>query len=264
MSSTTVPQAANEITGGVLFYQSPEPLNSEAHAGLGVELSDTPFTFAAQGTAVPLQVGEFGPASLSYPVIFSGPDYFPLAIMGIRRDENLFVTPEGGFEPEAYIPAFVRRYPFVLANDDVQQRLVVCIDRAAPFLKAGGAIPLFENGQPSEYTKNAIQFCQDFEIDRQRTENFVKRLRELDLFETKQALFTPRNPDGSAAEPVQLAEYFAVSPDKLNALPQETLMELLKSGALQQIYIHLNSLLSWDRLIARALLRQPAPAAGNA
>ena len=250
--------AGGQISGAVPMYVAPEPLNPQQHAGLGVHRSDTPFRFAATASAVPLQVTEFGPAGLSYPVIFAGDDKTPLAVMSIRANENLFVTPEGGFEPEAYIPAFVRRYPFVLANDNEGQRMVVCIDRAAAFINPEGEIKLFEQGEPTEYTRNAIQFCQDFETERARTESFVKRLKDLDLFETGQANFTPRKEDGAAGEPVQVAEYFAVSEAKLNALAPDVLIELRDTGALRQIYAHLDSLYIWDRLITRTVLRFPA------
>ena len=89
---------------------------------------------------------------------------------------------------------------------------------------------------------------------------------ELDLLDTREAMFTPRNPDGTAGAPQKIAEYFAVSEDKLKALPAEKLAELRDNGALGQIYAHLVSLLGWDRLIAMAFQRAAAaqPAAGNA
>ncbi len=80
-------------------------------------------------------------------------------------------------------------------------------------------------------------------------------------------MFTPRNPDGTAAAPQKIAEYFAVSEDKLKALPAEKLAELRDNGALGQIYAHLVSLLGWDRLIALTFQRNAAaaqPVAGNA
>ena len=248
-----------QLSGAVPMYVAPEPLNAQTQAGLGVTRTDTPFGFATTASAVPLQVTEFGPAGLSYPIILAGEEKTPLAVMSIRNDENLFVTAAGGFEPEAYIPAFVRRYPFVLANDSESQRLVVCIDRAATFLTPQGEIKLFENGEPTEYTRNAIQFCQDFETERQRTDSFVKRLKELDLFESRQATFTPQDADGKPGDPVQVAEYFAVAETKLNALSPEVLVELRNSGALRQVYAHLDSLYIWDRLITRTLLRFPTP-----
>jgi hypothetical protein len=94
-------------------------------------------------------------------------------------------------------------------------------------------------------------------MERQRTEAFVKTLRELDLFEDKKAFHTPINPDLTQGEPVQIAEYFAISETKLNALSNERLAELRSTGALQQIYAHLTSLFNWERLVTRTLLKYP-------
>ena len=256
--------AAPHLSGAVVMYSKPEPLNAEAHGDLGMVSSDAPFAFAFAANAVPLQVTEFGPASLNYPVIFAGADRAPLVVMSLRPNENLFVT-EGRFDPEVYIPAFIRRYPFVVASNPGEDRVIICIDVDAHFLvKNGGDVKLFENGQPTDYTKNAIQFCENFEMERQRTESFVKQLKELDLLVERKHQYQPVNEDGSQAEPMELADYFAVDEERLRALPQETIMELLASGALQQIYAHLTSLLNWDRLLNRTMLRAPEPLAANA
>ena len=253
------------LSGNVLFYGKPEPLSVEAHGTLGVDAVSKPYGFVAQTNLVPLTVTEFAPAALSYPVIFIGDQKMPVAVMALRGGENLFVSDAGEFRPEAYIPAYVRRYPFVFANDEVAKRLILCVDRDAPFIKDGGATPLFVDGKPSPYVEQAMEFCNNFELERQRTDAFVKLLIELDLFDTREAVFTPRNPDGTTAAPQKIAEYFAVSEDKLKALPAKKLAELRDNGALGQIYAHLVSLLGWDRLVAMTLERAgPAPAAANA
>ena len=254
------------LSGNVLFYGKPEPLSVEAHGALGVDPVEKPYGFVASTNLVPLTVTEFAPAALSYPVIFVGDARMPVAVMALRGGENLFVSDAGEFRPEAYIPAYVRRYPFVFANDEVQKRLILCVDRDAPFIKDGGATPLFVDGKPSPYVEQAMEFCNNFEQERQRTDSFVKLLTDLDLLDTREDVFTPRNPDGTAAAPQKIAEYFAVSEDKLKALPAEKLAELRDNGALGQIYAHLVSLLGWDRLIAMAFQRAAAaqPAAGNA
>ena len=265
MTDTTAANAS-PLTGNVLFYGKPEPLSIDAHGKLGVDPVEQPYGFVAEANIVPLTVTEFAPAALSYPVIFVGDARQPVAVMGLRQGENLFVSEAGAFKPEAYIPAYVRRYPFVFANDDAQKRMILCVDRGAPFIKEGGATPLFVDGKPSPYTEQAMEFCNNFEQERQRTEAFVKLLTDLELLETREALFTPRNPDGTAAAPQKIAEYFAVSEEKLKALPAKKLAELRDNGALGQIYAHLVSLLGWDRLIAMAFQRAAAaqPAAGNA
>jgi SapC len=253
MTDTTANAAA--LDGNVLFYAKPEPLSVEAHGKLGADPVEKPYAFVAKTHLVPLTVTEFAPAALSYPVIFVGENKQPVAVMGLRADENLFVGADGEFRPEAYVPAFVRRYPFVFANDDVQKRLILCIDREAPFIREGGETPLFDGDQPSAYVQGAMEFCNNFEQERLRTEAFGGLLKELDLLETREAVFTPRNPDGTPGAPQKIAEYFAVSEDKLKALPAKKLAELRDNGALGQIYAHLVSLLGWDRLIAMAFTR---------
>lgn len=265
MTDTTATAQAG-LSGTVLFYGKPEPLSVEAHGALGVNPVEKPYGFVAQTNLVPLTVTEFAPATLSYPVIFIGDNKMPVCVMALRGGENLFVNEAGEFRPEAYIPAYVRRYPFVFANDEAQKRLILCVDRDAPFIAEGGATPLFVDGKPSTYVEQAMEFCNNFEQERQRTDAFVKLLTDLDLFDTREAVFTPRNPDGTAAAPQKIAEYFAVSEDKLKALPAEKLAELRDNGALGQIYAHFVSLLGWDRLIAMTFQRNAAiqAAGGNA
>jgi hypothetical protein len=261
--------AAPEITGNVLFYNTPEPLNSEKHAKLGLKNIGKPFGFAKTGHIVPVTLGEFGLAAMSYPIIFAGPDFTPLAVMGLKAGQNLFVQEDGGFEEGFYLPAYIRRYPFVLAGNDEQSELIVCIDVSSPLIGENTDTPLFDANGATEYTKNAIKFCEDFEGERVRTTQWIEMLRGLDIFEMKQAAFTPMGPNGATGQPILIAEYQAISEEKVNALPDEKLLELQKNGALGFIYAHLLSLLAWDRLIAIAAKRGPdampqgAPAAAN-
>jgi hypothetical protein len=255
--------AAGEISGSVLFYSQPEPLAPELHGKLGVKRMDGPFKFAAKGHAVPLTVGEFQLAAVSGPIIFVGDEKLPLAVMGLNSGENLFIKDDGSFEPGVYVPAYIRRYPFVFADDKAQQQMVLCVDRAADFIVEGGDMPFFDaKGQPSEYTKNCIEFCNNFEVERQRTESFVNLVKSLDLFELKEAKFTPMSPDGTPGEPQKIADYWGVSEEKLGKLDPAKLAELRDNGALPQIYAHLLSLVGWDRLVAVAMARGPAAANG--
>ena len=262
MTIEQTPSRAPDITGQVQFYSRPEPLSVEAHGKLGIKQLGAPYAFAASASVVPLQVGEFGLAALSYPIIFAGERRTPMAVMGLRDGENLFVRPDGQFEDVTYLPGFIRRYPFVLAGDDGQEQLVVCIDREAPMVVEGGDIPLFENGQLTPYAQTAVQFCSDFETERRRTDQFVARLKALDLFELKAATFTPRMPDGTQGPPMQLADYFAVSEEKLAAVSDADLRELHGNNALRQIHAHMISMHNWERLVGRAAQRNPV--VGNA
>jgi hypothetical protein len=265
MTDTTI-QQTGPLTGNVLFYGQPEPLSVEAHAKLGVNPVEKPWAFISQSHIVPLTVTEFAPAALSYPVIFVGDTKMPVAVMGLRSGDNLYIEANGDIRGESYIPAYARRYPFVFANDEAAKRMVLCIDRKAPFISEKAQVPFFEDGKPSAYTEQAMEFCKNFEQERQRTDSFVKLLTDLDLFETRETTFTPRNAKGEPSAPQKIADYFAVSEEKLAKLPAKKLAELRDNGALGQIYAHLISLLGWDRLIAMALSRAAAqaPVAANA
>jgi SapC len=262
---TDLPSSANApVSGNALFYSRPEPLSLQAHSKIGLRRIDRPFKFAASSQAIPLTVSEFVPASLSFPIIFAGERRQPLGVMGIEANVNMFILPNGFFEVGVYVPAYIRRYPFVLANDESRGQFVVCIDRDAEMLGDLPDLPFFDPaGQPTDYTKGCIQFCNDYEVEVKRTESFVALLNELDLFETRKTTYTPANPDGTQGLPQDIAEYFAVSEDRLKALPQEKLRELMDNGALKQIFAHINSLSAWDRLIQLAVARQTGSQTGS-
>jgi hypothetical protein len=229
----------NQLSGQVMFYRQPEPLSIDRHRNLGAKRIERPFAFLLQAHVVPITVNEFGVAAGSYPVIFAGPDKTPLAVMGARSGENVFVSPAGEVDPEAYLPAFVRRYPFVFAADNSGERLVLCIDRAAPMIGENPDVPLFNGDQPSQYTQEAMEFCKEFERHRRATEEFLKIVTEYNLFENKTVTLANRNPDGTEGPVQTIAE----------------LLRLKESGALGPIYAHMVSLLQWPKVIQRAMLR---------
>lgn len=245
------------LTGNVLFYKNPQPLNPEQHAGLGVKQIDEPFGFLRTAHAVPVTVTEFGMTAASFPIIFVGDDYTPVAVMGVRQGENLYVTDKGQTEPDFYVPAFVRRYPFVFANDSQGDRLLLCIDRDAPMVTNQPDVPLFENGEPSGFTQNAIEFCQEFERQRRSTAEFTALIKRMGLFEQKSVAFQPRDLQGNPnGEQQKIADYWAIDEEKLNALSDEQFKELRANGAHGAIYAHMISLLNWQRVIQRAIMKQ--------
>ena len=120
MVEITPASAPGPLTGNVLFYSRPEPLSSETHMRMGVRRIARPFGFAAGHHVAPLAVTEFPMAAINYPIIFAGDNFQPLAVMGVNPRENMFIRADGLFDPGVYIPAYIRRYPFVLAADPAQ------------------------------------------------------------------------------------------------------------------------------------------------
>ncbi|MCW2363830.1 MULTISPECIES: SapC family protein [Sphingobium] len=234
-----------ELAGSQFLYGQPEALHSEDHGNLKFVAQEAPFAKAEGVHIVPLLVGEFAQAMMHYPIVFGGPEKTPMAIMGLKEGQNMFVK-DGRFENGAYVPAYLRRYPFTLAGAGEEQ-FVVCIDREAPgFGEGEDGQALFEAGEPTEFTKNAIAFLNEFEGERKRTHAFVEALIEADLFEIKHTLSV--TPTG---EQELVADYYGISEEKLHALGDEQLANLVKRGAVAMIDAHLLSLQRWNDLVVR-------------
>ncbi len=251
-----------ELSGKVMLYKNPKPLSLEAHSKLGLKNIERPFGFVADSHVVPLTVQEFGIASSSLPIIFAPDKKTPLAVLGARAGLNSFVDEKGFWELDSYVPAFIRRYPFVFAADEGNQNFVVCIDEQADMIGENPDLPLFVDGKPSDYANNAMQFLQDFERQRRATEEWCDIINKFDLFEEKSVTFTPQGENGEAGEPIKIADYVAISEEKLNALDDAKFLELKNTGALAAIYAHLVSLLQWQKMVQRSL--RTAPPVANA
>ncbi len=249
----TSPTGQLEITGNLPLYKQPEPLSLEAHGNLGISGDpEHPFTYIKDVQVLPIAVGEFPAASLSYPIIFAGPDKNPAVILGMTEGRNAFVDEEGHVPDGVYLPAYIRRYPFIAArNNDNPDNMMVCIDRASHFISDKPDEPFFKDGQPTDFTKRCIDFVQSYEQEMAGTRNFVKMLEDLDLFDTIDAFI----PGEAGTEGVdangyrKIGEYVGVSKTKLDKISPEKLAELRDNGALLAIYAHQMSQTNWQRVV---------------
>jgi len=94
------------------LYRSPVVLRFEQHRDLCVKPAGD-YSFARDVNAVPISVGEFMPAIRNYPIVFAEGSLTPVAILGLKQGENRFLTAGGAWRRDAYIPAYLRRYPFI-------------------------------------------------------------------------------------------------------------------------------------------------------
>ena len=77
-------------------------------------------------------------------------------------------------------------------------------------------------------------------------------IAELDLLEPMQAQVKLRS-----GQQLSLTGFQSVSREKLNALPAETLSEIMKSGVLELIYIHLFSMKNFTDMVQRLAASLP-------
>jgi hypothetical protein len=260
----TTAGGGQQTLGKILFYRQLEPLSYEKHRSLGVSQVSNPFSFLQDTHLVPLTVDEFGLAAVCYPIIFDTQTKTPLAVMGLRPGMNVFLGADGSLDPEVYLPAFARRYPFlpIMAPTDGKapqtnsnnpdDRVLVCIDRAAKMLSTTPELPFFEGDKPSRYTQEAIQFCREFDMLGRRTQDFVALMDKHGLFELTPLALPRARSDGTPDEPQKIGEYLRISEAKLNALPKDTYIDLRDKGVSAVMHAHLLSLGLWPKILSRA------------
>ena len=161
-------------------------------------------------------------------------------------------------DPDTYLPAFVRRYPFVFASDPKSDKLLLCVDTEAQMVSNTPDVKFFDGDQASKFTQDAIEFCKEFERQRRATVEFVELLDKASLFEQKSVAFTPRDAQGNPGETQKIADYWAISEEGLNALPDAKFHDIRNTGALAAIYAHMVSLMNWQRVIQRTMRRLSA------
>lgn len=240
---TQTPPAKVE-TAMPMFYTSPRPLDRVRDGKMKLN-RPTSFSFAAKTNAIPLLVDEFPMASAYYPIVFAdGPLPVPAAVVGLKNNSNLFVGKDNAWVNGAYLPAYVRRYPFILMDDPDNKQFVLCIDEVTDLLKEQGEFPLFDGDQPSDFTKSAMEFCAALRQQGDATDEFVKALKEYDLLMPNNAEIDAR--DGNH---LQLSGFLIIDPKKFDALPDSVILQWRKKGWLGLVYAQLLSSHRWQNLV---------------
>jgi hypothetical protein len=226
-----------------MFYKNPVPLEPARHAQAGLK-SEVDFRFAATTNAIPLTGSEMPHAARTYPIVFSiNAPIVPFAVVGLRDNENLFVNAEGVWRDDSYIPAYVRRYPFIFSEVPESQRLVLCIDEAAANYETSSAQPLFNGDKPSENLQRALQFNETFQSHYMDTRQFGEWLEKNNMLEDRMA-----RADLGGGQTFTLRGFKLLNPDRLRLLEDTQVLELHKRGWLPLLHFHLQSLQNWGLL----------------
>jgi hypothetical protein len=244
----------------LLIYETATPVVHTRHGGWSVEVG-TDYSFSKGVNSVPLMAVEILGAAAEYAVVFGGTGdvVMPAVILGLRGEENLYVTEQGGWQAK-YIPAFLRRYPFVFSSPDEGKTFTLCIDEGFPgFNQRGRGERLFtDEKKPTPYVENVLKFLQQYQVEFRRTQAFCKKLKELNLLEPMRAQI---NLD--SGEKMFLTGFSAIDRARLKTLSAETLAGLVKSDELELIYAHLSSMRNFQGMRDR-LAKAPAAQASGA
>ncbi|MBB5073644.1 hypothetical protein HNQ69_000770 [Bartonella callosciuri] len=227
----------------MLFYKDVTPINKVSHKNLKYA-PPSDMSFAKDTHWVPLASSEYFQAALDYPILFMCAEdeqkkrhYTSAALVGLSNDENDYLTSDKSWKTNTYVPAFVRRYPFILAQISNEKELSVCFDQKSGMFNEVAGTELFNSdGSISPFMEERIRFLESFKIAMEKTAKFIDALVEMDLLGQKS--INVKNNKGLSA---QLEHFWIVDEEKLNKLSANQLAKLHKNGFLGLIFAHLMS-----------------------
>lgn len=229
------------MTRQMLIYERVVPIGTDTHANTSVEPTVS-FDFARHINSAPLLATEFPAAAIDHPVVFSrsGTDIFPAVLLGLRPDHNEHVDFDGTWRG-GYIPAFLRRYPFVFTptEDGSDGNFTLCLDEASPAVnREGRGERLFDDqGGRTPWLEGKLAFAAEFHGQFHKTREFCSRLDSLGVLEDAQARY--RTSDGREAS---MGGFAIVNRDRLKQVDPGALPALMRTGMLELCYAHLHSL----------------------
>lgn len=227
-----------------LFYRQVEALDPAQHANLRL-MRDHTYYFSRECHIVPVTVVEFAEAARHYPILFSGDETaMPVVLVGIEHGSNLFVKQDGHWREGCYIPAYLRRYPFILLRDNNKDGEVsLFLDRATRLLSEEADIPLFEDGQPTQIIEKVAGFAAQYSKETARTRAFVDACQEEDILIDRTAKLSLA--EGKA---VQVQGFRVIDENRLHNLSDEAVIKWWRNGWLPLAMSHIMSLGNFGRL----------------
>ena len=243
-------------TGLPLFFQKPAALEKERHAKAGIS-TQVDLRFAKATNSVMLNAIEFIEAAKYYPIVFTKAETpVALAILGLEQ-ENYFVEADGSWKANAYVPAYVRQYPFILFEQPEDEKFFLCVDEKAPHFRSTGGEgtnDLFNaDGTPSAMTSQALEYCSAYYRHNAITKQFVEDL-------VKHKLLSPyeSSMELNSGRKVGISNFLMIDESAVNALSNEVFLEFRKKGWLPFIYLALVSSSNWKQLaqLAEAVERK--------
>jgi hypothetical protein len=237
----------------MLFYDKVVPVSSQLHRDLSIERVD--FGFAAKVNSVPLTAVEVPLAAREYTIVFAGTDeaVAPVVVLGVADSQNLYLDENNAWKAD-YIPAFVRRYPFVFAQNEDASQFTLCIDEDwSGCNREGRGQRLFdEQGNQTPYLQNMLKFLSDYQAQFVRTQAYCKKLKDLNLLEPMQAQIVM--PGG---EKRNLGGFLGATRPRIKSLTAEKIAELAKSDELELTYLQMASLNNLGSVVNRAAPKKP-------
>lgn len=226
-----------------------QALDVAKHAKLRVK-PNPDFVHAKDLNLAAVTLAELSATACNFPIVFIPTNdeklQRPVALFGLRPGENVYYGEQGW--DSTYHPLVVQRHPFSIGWDDREgdaTRLAPCINRNSPFVSEEEGIALFkEDGSETDFLQSRFQMLQEIFEGEKFTENFARKLAELDLLIPLQVIVQPEG-----GEPRKVTGMSTLDERKLKALTPEQVAELHQQDFLAAAYIILGSLFQLHKLV---------------
>jgi hypothetical protein len=238
-----------------LFYKRVTGINPAVHGMLKIDRA-TGYGFAAHAQSVPIGLAEFDSVAQHYPIVFTaGPAPIPVALLGLRDGQNLFVDKDGNWRRDCYVPAYVRAFPFIFVEDKKSGNTFIAVEPDASCLSEAAGLPLFEDGKPSRTMSDSVAFCTSMRDNLNAARVFGQGLNDVNVLSEEEA--TINFTSGGTA---RIRGFKLMQPDKLGMVDDDTFLDWRANGWIGAVYAHLFSAGRWTRLIELAAQDLPAAA----
>lgn len=239
------------------MYESVSPINASTHGDVSIKPA-TNLEFSRGINSIPVVAAEFPSAAQDMAIVFTGDAdaMVPVALTGVKPNENVYLNEEGKWTGR-YVPAFLRRYPFIFARSDVDT-MTLCLDEAYSGINRDGrGERLFDaDGNRTQYLENMLGFVTQYQRQHIVTQAFCKRLASLGLLEA--ATLSATDADG---ETRRLVGFQVINRQKFKAIPDADLLAMFRSDELELCYLHMHSLQNLGIQLSNAQAAAPAPKA---
>ena len=197
--------------------------------------------------STPVFVSEFRGVQACYPIVFqpadNGPGMQPVALLGLRTGENLFLDAHGWDAP--YIPLALERGPFMIGR--AGDELMIHVDLDSPRIGRGEGERVFlPHGATTDYLERMNSVLATIHAGVEAMPAFVAALLRHELLES--FVLDVDAADGSQN---RLAGFHTINEERLAALDAPALAELHEQGWLAAVYMVVASTAHLRDLVTR-------------
>ena len=220
------------------------PLDKNKHKELKVSVQKN-FDFAKNSHLAAATIREFAQLAGCMPIVFiqdpqSG-NHHVVAMLGTEANNNYYVA-EGKWQAP-YVPMNIQRYPFDVRPDG--EKLGVFFDENSELIGSEDGERLFTDGdEPSEFLLNRQTFLSELANSEMLTQQFVKKIIELDLLSPIELMLTYES-----GQSRNVTGMMAIDEPKLRKLSDDIILEMHKNGFLGAIYATMMSMGQLNRLL---------------